>query len=694
MASTRSRPRGREQARPISGGPAAEHATKIFGIAIASVVVIVAFLALTSTGHVIDAATQHFMLFYAGVFALIALCASVALGLIATDRMILQPGHRVFVQSAHRAASFGAVAFLIIHIVTEILAQRVHVLDAVRAVPVAVPHLLHRPRHHRLRSRVASCYNGDSAKAVHCARLSLALAGDPLHGLRSLRVRRLAWPARRAVPGKPYVDWSYGFVVALVALGLAVRILANSLHPKETLSAPPVAGIGEFRFRPDARGRYVRAARHRARRHVGVSPRAIGAAGDPRCSGPTGGPRARWRDRRQRTRRCRAARAVRGRRRSPAVLRTGIRGAAQVPGSAQGSSTGPMPRANGRALPRANSGPLPRANTVRYRARTRVRCRARTAGRCRARTPVRYRARHGPTAARATAARCRGRGPARCRECREGRCQDVGRPQGRERLPGHAPSAWHPAIGGTGPMPRVTSGPMPRATAVPCRARRRRPMPRGQSGPMPRAKAGPCHGPRPVPCRGPRPGPCRGPQTGPMPRAQSGPMPRAASGPMPSAGGQVPWRGAPRPPESAMATAGWSARMAQDAHRGGGQPAGRNARGQGRPAAPGWAEAPGWDGSSAADAGRADTPGGRPGWANTTGWDGGLGWGGAAGAGGPEYGQLDYGQLEYGSRSTASRRGKAGWPGQNPGFRYREPGPGMPGYRGPGDRFRGGDDWR
>ena len=130
MATTRSRPRGRESARPSTGGVAAEHATKIYGVAISGVVVIIAFLALTSIGHVIDAATQHFMLYYAGVFTLIALCASVGLGLVATDRMILNPGHRVFVQSAHRAASFGALAFLIIHIVTEILAQRSHVLDA------------------------------------------------------------------------------------------------------------------------------------------------------------------------------------------------------------------------------------------------------------------------------------------------------------------------------------------------------------------------------------------------------------------------------------------------------------------------------------------------------------------------------------------------------------------------------------
>ena len=88
MATTRSRPRGRESARPSTGGVVAEHTTKIYGVAVVSIVVIVAFLALTSIGHVIDAATQHFMLFYAGVFALIALCASVGLGLVATDRMI------------------------------------------------------------------------------------------------------------------------------------------------------------------------------------------------------------------------------------------------------------------------------------------------------------------------------------------------------------------------------------------------------------------------------------------------------------------------------------------------------------------------------------------------------------------------------------------------------------------------------
>ena len=229
----------RALARPLAG-VVAEHATKIYSVAVSAIVVIIAFLALTGTGHVIDAATQHFMLFYAGVFALIALCASVALGLMATDRMILNPGHRISAQSAHRAASFGALTFLIIHIVTEILAQRVHVLDAL--VPFLSPFrtfyiglgtiasdlILLLVITGIMRKRFTANGNAWRWRAIHYTSY-VAFVFGVWHGLLGGR------------PGKPYVDWSYGFVVAFVALGLAVRILANSLRPKENLSGPPVA---------------------------------------------------------------------------------------------------------------------------------------------------------------------------------------------------------------------------------------------------------------------------------------------------------------------------------------------------------------------------------------------------------------------------------------------------------------------
>src|ERR1700735_2854473 len=239
LATTRSRPHGREHARPAAGGAATEHATKIYVAAITGIVIVVAFLALTSTGHVIDAATQHFMLFYAGVFALIALCASTGLGLVATDRVFLNAGHRVLAQSAHRAASFGAVTFLIVHIVTEILAQRVHVLDAV--VPFLSPFrtfyiglgtiasdlIILLVITGIMRGRFNASGKAWRWRAIHYTSYA-ALVFGIWHGLLGGR------------PGKPYVDWSYGFIIAFVALGVAVRVFSRSLKPKENLSGPPV----------------------------------------------------------------------------------------------------------------------------------------------------------------------------------------------------------------------------------------------------------------------------------------------------------------------------------------------------------------------------------------------------------------------------------------------------------------------
>jgi DMSO/TMAO reductase YedYZ heme-binding membrane subunit len=736
VASTRSRPRGREQARPISGGPTAEHATKIYGIAIASVVVIVAFLALTGTGHVIDAATQHFMLFYAGVFALIALCASVALGLIATDRMILHPGHRIFVQSAHRAASFGAVAFLIIHIVTEILAQRVHVLDAF--VPFLSPFrtfyiglgtiasdlVLLLVITGILRKRFTAHGKAWRWRAIHYTSY-VAFVFGVWHGLLGGRA------------GKPYVDWSYGFVVALVALGLAVRILANSLRPKESLSAPPVpesASSGSAPMR--AASMFAQLGLMRAATSATVlepsAPHALLAApADGWTASPMAAPAPAYAalpppppgpydvaDSRQ------------------VFYEPGYEGPPRYLGAPREESTGPLPRANGGALPRANSGPLPRASTGPLpRANSGPLPRADTGPLPRADGRQLPRARTGPLP------RVPG-GPGRGALARPGAASGP-MPQ----VPGN------PAIGrGTGPMPRANggplpqanSGPMPRLNTGPMRRANSSPLPRANTGsmprlntgPMPRSNSGPLPradtGSMPRAATGPMPSAQSGPMpraaSGPMPSAESGPMPRAASGPMPSAGGQRSRRGSPTPPgvRAGQPRAGQSRNgqpragrsrdgqprnsqprnSQQGTRRGDGRSAGRNAGGQGRPAAPGWAQTPGSEGSS----GWTDAPS----WANTTGWDGGVGWDGAARVGGPdygqpeygqpeygqmdysptEYGQMDYGQPEYGSTEYGQPPWEGGGAGPDPGFRYREPGPGMPGYRGPSGRFRSGEDLR
>ena len=140
---------------------------KIVAILIAATVVILFVLVVTKAGRDIDAATQHFMLFYAGVLALVALTGSVMVGLLATDRVVMTPGHRVMAQAVHRAFSFGALAFLIIHIVTEILAQRSHAIERGHSVLVAVPDLLHRARYHRVRSHRPARGDQHPAEAFH-----------------------------------------------------------------------------------------------------------------------------------------------------------------------------------------------------------------------------------------------------------------------------------------------------------------------------------------------------------------------------------------------------------------------------------------------------------------------------------------------------------------------------------------------
>ncbi|HEY2267562.1 MAG TPA: hypothetical protein VGI96_33405, partial [Streptosporangiaceae bacterium] len=197
-----------------------------------------AMLALTKAGHVIDAATQHFMLYYAGVLALVGLTGSVLLGLLATDRIVMTPGHRVMAQAVHRAFSFGTLVFLIIHIVTEILAQRSHVIDAM--VPFLSPYrtfyiglgtiasdlILLLVVTGVLRKRFTAHGNAWRWRAIHYSSYAAFVFGV-LHGLLGGRA------------AKPYVDWSYGFAIAVTALGLAVRFLAISLRPKETLSSSP-----------------------------------------------------------------------------------------------------------------------------------------------------------------------------------------------------------------------------------------------------------------------------------------------------------------------------------------------------------------------------------------------------------------------------------------------------------------------
>jgi DMSO/TMAO reductase YedYZ heme-binding membrane subunit len=253
VTTTRTRSRGRKDSRSSAAREGAERRPVILASAAVVVILLVFASVATPAGHVVVAATQHFLLKFGGVFALIALTASVGMGLIATDRIIMSPGHRVLLQAVHRAVSFAALAFLIIHIVLEITAQHleqsptlhVHVLDAfipflsqyrtfyMAEGTIASDLIVLLVATSIVRRRFTASGNAWKWRAIHYSSYAALILGV-LHGLLA---------GRKAVG--TYVYWSYGAVVALIVLGVAVRFLATSLRSKDMVAgAAPASDRG------------------------------------------------------------------------------------------------------------------------------------------------------------------------------------------------------------------------------------------------------------------------------------------------------------------------------------------------------------------------------------------------------------------------------------------------------------------
>jgi hypothetical protein len=190
----------------------------------------------TGQAHVIAAETQRFLLFYAGVFALIALTAAVGAGLVATDRIIMSPGYRVLAQAVHRAVSLIALSALATHIMLEIIVHRAAAIDTV------VPFLAARANFYMGVGTVASDlfvliivtgvarrkFSGGSRQWVWRVLHTTAYACWPLAVLHGLLAGRAA---------KPYVDWSYGACLAAAGLVLAIRFVATVRGP-DTAAQP------------------------------------------------------------------------------------------------------------------------------------------------------------------------------------------------------------------------------------------------------------------------------------------------------------------------------------------------------------------------------------------------------------------------------------------------------------------------
>jgi len=218
-------------------------------------VVIAAFLASTSIGHTVASASYHFMLYYMGVLALIALTAEVGIGLVCTDRIFMRPAGRVTMQAIHRATGFGAIAFLISHIILEIMAQRSTVLDSI--IPFLYPNG-NKAFYLGLGTLASDMFIFIMVIGVYRARLATRMSPA---GWRVLHASAyVAWifglvhgllagrPAKAFFGFEGFVYWSYGFCVVAVALALVVRFVAkdrarNELSDQVVAEPPPGASL-------------------------------------------------------------------------------------------------------------------------------------------------------------------------------------------------------------------------------------------------------------------------------------------------------------------------------------------------------------------------------------------------------------------------------------------------------------------
>jgi DMSO/TMAO reductase YedYZ heme-binding membrane subunit len=207
----------------------------------AAMAVAVLILGSTGIGRVAGRASEHFLLYYAGVFVLLTLTATVGIGLVATDRIIMSPARRVTAQAVHRAVATGALAFLVIHIISEIAAQRSQVIDSVipfldpgrtfylglgtvasdLMIMIAVTGIY--------RARLATNMSPAAWRVLHCTAYAAWLISI-VHGL-------LAGRAAKSFFGfSGFVAWSYGGCVAAVGIALVVRLVAKDRANEHTIA--------------------------------------------------------------------------------------------------------------------------------------------------------------------------------------------------------------------------------------------------------------------------------------------------------------------------------------------------------------------------------------------------------------------------------------------------------------------------
>ncbi|MER6910913.1 hypothetical protein ABT354_04460 [Streptomyces sp. NPDC000594] len=170
--------------------------------------------------------------FTTGVLSLVCLTASVAWGLIATDRLLLTPRQRLLSQAVHRVTATAALGFLLLHAAVKIS------LDRVDAVAAFLPFAL------GLTGTAGLIGFGSLAGllmvvAGATGALRSALAGNGRIAGRWRALHMLAYPAwcfallHGLFTGRPAAGWVvilYGLAVLVTAVALALRLLPRPVR--------------------------------------------------------------------------------------------------------------------------------------------------------------------------------------------------------------------------------------------------------------------------------------------------------------------------------------------------------------------------------------------------------------------------------------------------------------------------------
>lgn len=182
--------------------------------------------------------------FTSGVLALVSLTAAVAWGLLATDRLLLRPRHRLIAQGVHRATAAASLGFLLLHLTVKVSLDHV-------SLPAALL-----PFAGGLSGTAVLVGFGSTAgllmvvaAATGALRSAFATPGNVPGRWRTLHI--LAYPAWCAAllhglfTGRPADAWvvtMYALCLAAVAAALSLRLLPGRLKRRivvRTLPSPP-----------------------------------------------------------------------------------------------------------------------------------------------------------------------------------------------------------------------------------------------------------------------------------------------------------------------------------------------------------------------------------------------------------------------------------------------------------------------